>query len=193
MSKTVRYLLMVLLILAMGIWLITVYRSCEAAKAQNAKIEQEDGKAVLEEYVDSANETDGEGDSETDSEGLGEGDGEGDGGIEDEGTETDNEEDKEPAGTIDEYEGVAGGGRGEYLVVAGAYVSKSNAMKTLKRLQKAGYSADVRVFLGSDYHSVVLGNYATPTEARDVAKKMRSSADTKDAYVHKKRYLKKRK
>lgn len=185
MSRTLRYLLLTLALIAIGIWLVTVYRSCEAAKQQEAN-QQIEGDKIVDTYGD-------EDTTDIYAEDFPEDDVVSDDGTEDDSTETNNETDNpQEGGTLDDYDGPANGGDGEYLVVAGAYISKRNAVKTRDRLTKEGYNAEIRVFLASDYHSVILGNYDTAGEAFRVARDLRKHTDTKDAYAHKKRYRKKR-
>ncbi|MFT5165796.1 MAG: cell division protein FtsN [Saprospiraceae bacterium] len=189
MSRTVKLILTIILIIAAAIWLLTVYRSCQNTKKNNTEIttngtgtEGTNPAAVdtssltgledlyeeeEEEESDSTNASGNTGDSANTS-----------------NKETDDEE--EDNTTNAEYDAFVNRS-GDYLVVAGAFVAKSNADKYKKQLEKEGYDVEVRIFLGSDYHSVILGDYATEGEASGVVKKLGG-----EAYVHKRRPLKKR-
>lgn len=196
MSRTVKYLLTILLIIAAAMWILTVYRSCKAKENTTQTTNNLDATdhssgsdATLDELYEDEDEnaTTGETSGET--------------------SGTDNSRDTDEAeenGTGDEDEGVtpsefeedsdvsvAGDGinrnGGEYLVVAGAFVSKRNAERYQKQLTRRSYDSEIRVFLGSEYHSVIIGEYVSRSEASSIAKKLGG-----EAYVHKKRYPKKR-
>jgi cell division protein FtsN len=186
MSQTVKYILTVILIIAAAMWLITVYRSCENAKKNNTEIttdgpETEDENTATIDTTDSAgledlyDEEEDESDSTSDITTREE---------VDEGTSIDEDTSTDVEAEDDAFESRAG----DYLVVAGAFVAKSNADRYQKQLIKKGYDAEVRIFLGSDYHSVILGDYATEGDALVVVKKLGG-----EAYVHKRRPLKKKK
>ena len=174
MNQTARYLIMVILIIALGIWSITVYRSCQAAKEPTDQVEDnstDTDTANLEDLYDVEEDTTA------------------DEYIDDNAT-IDTEEDDDPAPTISEPEPSLS--EGEFLVVAGAFIVEANAQKMVNRLNQKGYrNAEIRVFLGSDYHSVIVGAYEGMDNAFDVAIKL-ADEGYKDVYVHKKRYRNKR-
>ncbi len=75
---------------------------------------------------------------------------------------------------------------GRYLVVTGSYLSKANAKLMSVQLQRKGYdAAEVFVFDLSQYYSVTAGRYATLSEARTVARNLKTEGV--EAYVHKMR------
>jgi len=201
MGRTLKYFLTILLVIAVAMWLLTVYRSC---KATTDNTEQTTSVGAS----DMGTDTDGTSLDdlyEDDEEDAGVGETAGENGLESNNngdTSTDTTEDDGSVGGGDEEEtpsefeqddevSVSGGGihsnGGEYLVVAGAFVSKSNAKRYQKQLARRSYDSEIRVFLGSDYHSVIIGAYASRSEAASIAEKIGS-----EAYVHKKRYPKKR-
>ena len=174
MNQTVRYVIMTLLIIALAIWSITAYRSCQEIKDP---IEQPEDTSTA---IDTT-------------------------GLEDlyevEDTTTDEFVDTEPPVIIEDEEPVDKSFNtkpekpvfddGQFLVIAGAFISESNATKVVNRLNQQGYEAEIRVFLGSEYHSVIVGAYDKMDDAFDVAIKL-ADADYKDVYVHKKRPQRKR-
>ncbi len=81
---------------------------------------------------------------------------------------------------------------GDYLIVVGAFMSREGAERVVKRLNQLGFGADRRVFLSSDYHSVIVGNYEDLNEAFRDTKKIKD-AGYPDAYAHKIRVPKKKK
>jgi hypothetical protein len=184
MSRTAKYILTILVIGAVALWLLTVYRSCERKK------QLEDTTVVSSTGADDTDETES---PNQDNEDLYV-DEDDNSKAPDEETgddEEDNSGDDTGTGEANESGGVFADGEadidGEYLVVAGAFILKENAEAHIRDLEKKGFNAERRVFLGSDYHSVIIGNFETEGAANGVAKKLGS-----EAYVHKKRYLKKK-
>ncbi len=195
MSRTLRYILIILLVGAMTLWVLTVYRSCERKKQ------------LEDTTITTDNETGGETDTDADSGELDDlyVDDEDKGDVDSEeyknadmdsydGTsDTDENVKSTGSGSGEENEsgGVFADGEadiaGEYLVISGAFVLKENAEAHIRDLKKKGFDAERRVFLGSDYHSVIIGNFETESGAQKVANQLGA-----EAYVHKKRYLKKR-
>lgn len=57
---------------------------------------------------------------------------------------------------------------GQYLVIAGSYGVRGNAVKQKEKLSKLGYpSAEVRQFDDSKYYTVIAGRYASKKVAQD--------------------------
>jgi cell division protein FtsN len=77
----------------------------------------------------------------------------------------------------------ASGGSGAYLVVAGSFLIKANAEAMQKKLQNMGYSAEVRNFNYSQYHSVIAGRYDVKSSADRVVANLKSKGIS--CYVHK--------
>ncbi len=171
MSRTLRYILTIVLILAAAAWIFTVYKTCQKPKTDNTEVSNNDaGNAtVFEEEEDP-----------DDLENL----------YEEDDEETGEEEDstgleEEDSTVVEEEEDSTIGEDGNYMVVAGAFVAKHNADRYQKQLSIKGYQSTVRIFLGSEYHAVIVGNYATEKEAQSIARELGG-----EAYVHKKRYPK---
>jgi cell division protein FtsN len=169
MNQTARYIIMVLLIIALAIWSITVYRSCQETK-QPVDLPEDTSTDIdtgdLEDLY--AAEEDTTADEFVDT-----------------GADLDTEEDETPDNTFTAEP--EPDDEGEFLVIAGAYIVEANAKKVVNRLNQQGYNAEIRVFIGSEYHSVIVGAYEGMDDAFDVAIKL-ADADYKDIYVHKKRY-----
>ena len=176
MNQTARYIIMVLLIIALGIWSITVYRSCQATNdppepVEETTLDEDDGN--LEDLYSTEEDTTA------------------DEYVEETPTTIDDEEEEKPAGGYSDP-APSFDNEGEFLVIAGAFISEANAKKTVNRLQKKGYDdAEIRVFIGSEYHSAIVGAFEDMDDAFDVAIKL-ADEGYKDIYVHKKRHRKKR-
>jgi len=74
---------------------------------------------------------------------------------------------------------------GNYLVVAGSFLVKGNAENMRKKLNNMGYTAEVRNFNYSQYHSVIAGRYANKSSADQVTAALKSKGIS--CYVHKRR------
>lgn len=176
MNQTARYIILTLLIIAIVIWSVTVYRSCQEAKEPVADLQDttaididtsdledlysEEEDTTADEFVNTA--------------------------------PVETEEDETPQPDYGEPE-TADFGDGEFLVIAGAYKVEANAKKIVNRLNQQGYkNAEIRVFVGSPYHSVIVGAFVDMDAAFDVAIKL-ADAGYKDVYVHKKRSKKTKK
>jgi fermentation-respiration switch protein FrsA (DUF1100 family) len=167
MNQTARYIIMVLLIIALAIWSITVYRSCQETKEPTEQPEDTTTDIDTSDLEDLyAAEEDTTADEFVDT-------------VEDEAP--DNTITDEPTSGFDE---------GEFLVIAGAFIVEANAKKVVNRLNQQGYDAEIRVFIGSEYHSAIVGAYEDMDDAFDVAIKL-ADEGYKDVYVHKKRHKKK--
>ena len=71
----------------------------------------------------------------------------------------------------------------KYLVVAGSFLVKENADKMVRRLAGMGYTAEVRNFNYSQYHSVIAGRYMDQASAARTADKLKAAGIS--CYVHK--------
>lgn len=186
MSQTLKNILIIVLLILGAMWIFTLYRSCEAKKnADNTELSSNNetnsnDDSSEEEGMDELYVKEGEEEPNGDDEIFEEEGGEDDT-SEDETTEDDSASDNGSTGT-----GVVDGD-GEYLVVAGAFVAESNAKKMNRELTAKGIDSEIRIFLGSDYHSVIVGNYETESAAQSIVDQIGG-----EAYVHKKRYPKKR-
>lgn len=78
---------------------------------------------------------------------------------------------------------VKGNTNGKYMVIAGSFLIKENAIDMQKRLAKLGYSnSELVVFDLSQYHSVVASRYSTYEAALKVSNELKRSGV--DCYVH---------
>lgn len=65
---------------------------------------------------------------------------------------------------------------GKFLVIAGSYLLKENAMKMVKKLKSKGYeSATTVVFQASEYHSVIATTKASRADADATVKSLKAS------------------
>lgn len=80
---------------------------------------------------------------------------------------------------------VASNSNGRYLVVAGSYLVKDNAIKMKNRLYDLGYSSEIVNFDLSQYYSVLAGRYNTRGSAKEVVSILKRNDIA--AYVHKKK------
>ena len=167
-NQTIRYVIMTLLILALVIWSITVFRSCQETKdpiEQSKDNSTEDDTSGLDDLYSEEIDTSA-----------------------DEYLNTDSSIDSDEEEPFDAQE--PSFGEGEFLVIAGAFIVEANANKVVNRLNQKGYDdAEVRIFLGSQYHSAIVGAYESVDNALDVAIKL-ADEGYKDVYVHKKRHKK---
>ena len=74
---------------------------------------------------------------------------------------------------------------GQYLVVAGNFLDKSNAVRMRDRLRKAGYNAEIVNFNLSQYYTVLAGRYQSRSTAEAVVRELKR--DGIDSYVHKRK------
>lgn len=72
-----------------------------------------------------------------------------------------------------------------YLVVAGSFLVKENATRMQNKLINMGYSAEVRNFDYSQYHSVIAGRYNDQSSADRVVKNLTNQGIK--CYVHKRK------
>lgn len=69
-----------------------------------------------------------------------------------------------------------------YLVVAGSFLVKENAVSMQKKLQNMGYKSEVRNFNFSQYHSVIAGRYNDKASADRTASEIKAKGIS--CYVH---------
>lgn len=66
------------------------------------------------------------------------------------------------------------GDGGSYLVMAGSYLLKENAVKMVNKLKNMGYpQAEVVVFQASEYHSVVAARFSSESKAKSAASELK--------------------
>ncbi len=76
---------------------------------------------------------------------------------------------------------------GNYLVIAGSFLQADNARKMVNKLNNMGYSgAETLVFDGSAYQTVIAGKYDDNAKAVDVTYQLKNKGI--DCYVHRKKY-----
>ena len=72
---------------------------------------------------------------------------------------------------------------GKYMVIAGSFLIKDNALDMKNRLSKLGYeNSELVVFNLSQYHSVVASRYSTYEAALKISNELKRSGV--DCYVH---------
>jgi len=74
---------------------------------------------------------------------------------------------------------------GRYMVVAGSFLDKANAVRMQRRLRKLGYNAEIVNFNLSQYYTVIAGRYQSRSTAQAVVRELKR--DNIDAYVHKRK------
>ncbi|MFK8102833.1 MAG: SPOR domain-containing protein [Saprospiraceae bacterium] len=80
----------------------------------------------------------------------------------------------------------------KYLVVAGAYINKSNAKIMLSKLKKIGYQeAEIVRFDYDEHYAISVGRYNTMSAANSTSKELKADHRI-DNYVHEKRVKKKK-
>jgi cell division septation protein DedD len=72
---------------------------------------------------------------------------------------------------------------GNYVVIAGNYLVESNADAMIKRLKKAGFSAEKVIFNLSEFHTVIVGRYKDNASAAKTAANLKVKGF--DVYVKK--------
>jgi cell division septation protein DedD len=66
------------------------------------------------------------------------------------------------------------GDGGKYLVMAGSYLLKENALKMVKKLRNMGYAnAELIVFTASEYHSVIAVRFSSEIKAQNAAAELK--------------------
>ena len=76
-----------------------------------------------------------------------------------------------------------GNSNGKYMVIAGSFLIKDNALDMQKRLSKLGYdNSELVIFDLSQYHSVVASRYSTYEAALKISNELKRSGV--DCYVH---------
>jgi cell division septation protein DedD len=67
-------------------------------------------------------------------------------------------------------------GSGPFMVIAGSFIKEENARQQLTKLRSLGYnSAEIKIFVSSEYHSVIVSRHATPSEAEKVVQDLRKN------------------
>lgn len=74
---------------------------------------------------------------------------------------------------------------GSYLVVAGSYLVKDNALKMKRRIADLGYNSEIVNFDLSQYYSVLAGRFSSRSEAANVVEILKRSRI--DSYIHRKK------
>ncbi len=79
-----------------------------------------------------------------------------------------------------------------YLVVAGAYINKSNAKVMLTKLKKIGYQdAEIVRFDYDEHYAIAVGRYNSMSAANSISKELKADHSIEN-YVHEKRVKKKK-
>ena len=193
MKSLLKFLGLAALIVLLGLWIMTVSKSCNNKKTVSATQVEEDLKNKVTEVKDDVEdlfeEDEGlfneEGDEiladESDDEGI------------DETEEEDSDENSNAPRNVSDDPISTGNSSGmEYMVIGGAFLTEANALAEVRRLKKKGYAeAEVVVFDYSQYHSVCVDRARTAASA-EVTKDKLIGDGYPEAYVHRKRrYLNK--
>ncbi len=74
---------------------------------------------------------------------------------------------------------------GNYMIICGSYLVKSNATKMRDRLSNMGYDSEIVQFDGSEFHSVSAQRYDSHSRAQDISRKLKQAGI--DNYVHRRK------
>ncbi len=74
---------------------------------------------------------------------------------------------------------------GNYFVITGSYLLKSNAVEMRSKLERLGHDAEILNFDGSEYHAVTSGRYRNYEDATSVSREL--SGKGIDNYVHRRK------
>jgi len=67
------------------------------------------------------------------------------------------------------------GTTGPFMVIAGSFIKEENAKIQLKKLKTFGYhSAEIKIFVASEYHSVIVSRHGSESEAELVVQDLRN-------------------
>lgn len=65
-------------------------------------------------------------------------------------------------------------GSGPYMVIAGSFIKEENARQQLKKLKSYGYNgAEIKIFVASEYHSVIVSRHANQSDAERVVQDLK--------------------
>lgn len=65
---------------------------------------------------------------------------------------------------------------GLFMVIAGSFIKVENAQSQLKKLKSLGYSnAEIKIFISSEYHSVIVSRHASQGEADRVVQDLQKN------------------
>ncbi|MFZ1704984.1 MAG: SPOR domain-containing protein [Saprospiraceae bacterium] len=82
-----------------------------------------------------------------------------------------NEEKKETSS-----KGVSNQPGGQYMVIAGSFIKEENARSQLKKLKSIGYNhAEIKIFVSSEYYSVIVSRHTTQNEADKVVQDLKKN------------------
>lgn len=210
MKSLIKFLVLALIIVFAGLWIMTVYKSCDKDKTTSGMTEM--GTDLRDKVTEVTDDAESLFEGETEEEGLFDEDGEelttnGKNGANDEDDMDEYEDEEDPTATdlakeIEARKGnsssssstnsSAGSSSGmEYLVIGGAFLTEANAKAEVRRLKKNGYNnAEVITFDFSQYYSVCVQRTASLSAARSSKNKLVKEGNA-EAYVHKKRSYKK--
>lgn len=66
--------------------------------------------------------------------------------------------------------------QGKYMVIAGSFIKEENARDQLKKLKALGYSkAEIKIFISSEYHSVIVSRHSSSGEAEKVVQNLKKN------------------
>ena len=65
-------------------------------------------------------------------------------------------------------------GSGPFMVIAGSFIKEENARQQIKKLKSYGYNAaEIKIFVASEYHSVIVSRHANPADAERVVQDLK--------------------
>lgn len=63
---------------------------------------------------------------------------------------------------------------GKYMVIAGSFIKEENARDQLRKLKSIGYQgAEIKIFVASEYHSVIVSRHSQPQDAERVVEDLK--------------------
>ncbi len=221
MSSILKYVAILLFVALFGAWFMQVFKSCNTSKAATTFTESLDDatdaatdlvdgdsdvdldETDLEDLYDEEEEMDeilaeaekdesllDESDEE-DSDADDDADGATDDNDEGEATLASSDNDENTKSSTSSYSSRSGDASSRYLVVAGAFISKNGAQRTLNQLDRLGYDdSEIVKFDFSEYHSVCVDRFRDEGSARRLSRELKAKGI--EAYVHKKRKMKKK-
>ena len=208
MRSLVKFLVLALIIVFVGLWIMTVAKSCEKTDQGNlpdieAGINDEitevtdDVEDLFEEDEESQFNEEGDeivsnGSETTSDEIEGESEEENDKAADLEAERIAREEAANRADSNGSESSSSTSNITEYLVISGAFLTEANAKKEVERLKTSSFiDAEVVIFNSSKYHSVCAQRTSSLREANRLRDSLKSSGYN-EAYVHKKRRGKKK-
>ncbi len=186
MGSILKYIVPVFLAILLGLFVFSILKSCQNKAQQSTVTSTVDDKGVTDdseedELADLFEEEDDEGGTD---DGTGSTTDPEDAANKEEAEAEDPKETEEPEAPRKDPTVQSGG---DFLVLAGTFISQQNAKAEVSRLQKLGFDkAEVVEFDFSEYHTVCVDRHMTEREANAIKRNLINKHQI-EAYVHKKR------